>query len=141
MKRYFLILLLIIPIYASSQTEWKTHYYRCFGNNKILTLPVDFTFPKYFEYESCSIASFSSPDTCVVSVLCGDAGELKIDSSYHAINMMDLGDVKRIIYYSKILDRYARIDYFAEYQIMYDGATETRKTVLDMIFDRLVQQP
>ncbi len=138
MKLRLITLLLSISILSFSQSEWKRHYFSCSNNNTSITLPSDFHFPKYFEYATCTIASFSTPDTCVVSVLCGEAGELEMDSSYQVVDMMELSNgVKRAFYYSKMFNKHARKDYLLEYQIMYDGATEARKTLLDLVFDRL----
>lgn len=139
MRCIFLILFIsTLNSFIYSQNNWNTQYFRCFGNNISIPLPPDFNTPKYFEYEEGSITNYSTTDTCVVSILCGELGELELDSSYHVTKTQTIvNGIKRIDYYSKSLNRYARKDYLSEYLIMYDRATIARKEELDRLFDFL----
>lgn len=134
-----LILIAIGNIHAQQENNnLKIQYFECRGNNSSIRLPVDFKGPKYFNYEDGTIIDFYTPDTCVVSMLCGESGELKLDSTYQVVDIKQISSGgKRISYYSKALNRYARKDYLEEYLIMYDRANSARKDELDKIFDKL----
>lgn len=122
-------------IFAQSQNVTQ-HHFECFGNNTSVPLPDDFLGPKYFPYEGGSIIDFyTDADTCVVSMLCGETGELKLDESYKAIP--EKSSESNIYFYSEIKNKYARKVKTAEYIIMYDHANESRKEMLDKIFDYL----
>ncbi|MDR3704457.1 MAG: hypothetical protein P4L28_00940 [Paludibacteraceae bacterium] len=133
------ILITIGNIYAQQENNnLKIQYVECRGNNLSIALPADFKGPKYFNYEDGTIIDFYTPDTCVVSMLCGESGELKLDSTYQLVNTQPIGaSGKKITYYSKALNRYARKDYLEEYLIMYDRANVARKNELDKVFDKL----
>lgn len=139
MKKYlFTILFTIFMVSLSAQSNIKIQHVECYNNSISIPLPEDFKGPKYFNYEGGTIIDFYTPDTCVVSLLCGESGELKLDSTYQAVDTKQVSaNGKRITYYSKALNRYARKDYLEEYLIMYDRANAARKDELDTIFDKL----
>lgn len=137
-KIWFSIICLFIQITVFSQIKTSLHNFECNENIASIVLPSDFVGPKYFHYEQGSIINFFTPDTCVVSFLCGYNAELSLDSTYHPIDSIVLGKGKaRITYFSKALNRYARKNYLKEYLIMYDRANLIRKQELDAIFDSL----
>jgi hypothetical protein len=137
-KMHVLISCLFIQTSLFSQIKTNLHTFECNENIASIVLPTDFIGPKYFHYEQGSIINFFTPDTCVVSFLCGYNAELTLDSTYHPIDSIVLGKGKaRITYFSKALNRYARKNYLNEYLIMYDRANLIRKEELDIIFDSL----
>lgn len=139
MKKYSItIFFTILALCLYAQSNIKLQHFECYGNNTSIPLPEDFKGPKYFNYEDGTIIDFYTPDTCVVSILCGENGELKLDSTYQVVNVKPIGvHGKKISYYSKTLNRYARKNYLEQYIIMYDRANEARKNELDKIFDEL----
>jgi hypothetical protein len=139
MKKYLFTIsftIFIVSLYA--QSNIKLQHVECYNNNVSIPLPEDFKGPKYFNYEGGTIIDFYTADTCVVSILCGESGELKLDSTYKVVDTKQISaSGKRITYYSKALNRYACKDYLEEYLIMYDRANSARKYELDKIFDKL----
>ncbi len=112
------------------------HHFECYGNNTSVPLPDDFLGPKYFPYEGGSIVDFyTDADTCVVSMLCGETGELKLDETYTLIT--EKSSENSMYFYSEVKNKYARKVRTAEYIIMYDHANDSRKEILDKIFDYL----
>lgn len=140
---YSTLLILMLSNHLNAQQEnrenVKIQYFECRGNNTTILLPADFKGPKYFPYEEGTIIDFYAPaDTCVVSVLCGDNGELKLDAGYQITDTQQLAHGrKRISYYNKQKDKYARKGFLEEYVIMYDHANAARKDELDKIFDKM----
>lgn len=135
MKKQLTPILLIagLSLLAQVPTQ-KLYHFECFGNNTSIPLPPDFLGPKYFPYEGGSIIDFyADKDTCVVSMLCGESGELKLDETYKTLAPQ--AGKASIYYYSATKNKYARKLNLNEYQLMYDHANATRKAELDVIFD------
>lgn len=131
----FILLGTGICLFAHAQNK-KLYHFECFGNNTTIMLPNDFLGPKYFPYEGGSIVDFyADKDTCVVSMLCGESGELKLNTNYKALPKQN---GKQSTYYYNIEEnKYARKLNTEQYQIMYDHANAGRKEELDKIFDLL----
>lgn len=133
-------ILFFIGLNLFAQTEAKKLYhFECFGNNTSILLPDDFLGPKYFPYDGGTITDFyADKDTCVVSMLCGETGELKLDDSYKTLPAQ--AGKHSIYYYSAEKNKYARKLNTEQYQIMYDHANASRKEDLDKIFDVLEEK-
>lgn len=134
MKKHITPILLLMASISLSAQSLKNCYFECYGNNISIPLPNDFLGPKYFPYEGGTIVDFyADKDTCVVSMLCGESGELKLDETYKTL-APQTGKAS-IYYYSATKNKYARKLNLNEYQLMYDHANATRKAELDVIFD------
>lgn len=135
MKKHLIPLLFIAGLSLNAQTpNKKLYHFECFGNNTTIPLPSNFLGPKYFPYEGGSIVDFyADKDTCVVSMLCGETGELKLDETYKALP--NQAGKRSIYYYSEAKNKYARKLNTEQYMLMYDHANAIRKAELDAIFD------
>ena len=137
---YFLFCLGLIHG-QSIQNKEKFIKFSCYNKLDSILLPSDFYGPKYYCYEEGSIISFTSHDTCFISILCGGNAILTIDSTYERIDTVKgpMNERHRK-FYSCEKNRFARQDYMNNYFIMYENASKFRKEDLDIIFDSLMKK-
>jgi cellulose biosynthesis protein BcsQ len=104
-------------------------------------LPTGFYGPYYFHYEEGAIISFTSSDTCIVSILCGANAILNLDSTYERIDTLKESlNQRHLLFYSSIKNRFARQNFMKRYFIMYENASKCRKEDLDRTFDSLMKE-
>ena len=144
MRCIILILVLILTgfesIFAQSKQDsakLKKFDYYCYSHLDSILLPFDFRGPDTFPFEEGSIISFTTHDSCIVSILCGSDAILNLDSTYLRIETIKSNKSGSKLYYSSVKNRYARQDCIRNILIMYENATEQRKLKLDKIFDLL----
>ena len=125
----------------SIQKKEKFIKFSCYNEIDSILLPSEFYGPKYFSYEEGSIISFTTYDTCWVSILCGGNAILTIDSTYKRIDTVK-GPLNEhhLMFYSCEKNRFARQDNTSNYFIMYENASKFRKEELDIIFDSLMKK-
>jgi hypothetical protein len=123
----------------NKETEkFKKYGFDCYNETDSIMLPADFRGPHYFHYVEGSIISFSSPDSCIVSILCGGNAILALDSLYvKTDSLMITNYQKSFNYFNKTRNLFARQDFINSNMIMYENASQIRKDELDKAFTLL----
>ncbi len=116
----------------------KTFSFLCYNQTDSIKLPKDFIGPDYFNYEEGSIVSFMSSDAIIISILCGGNASMTLDSLYNEVDSLKTnGRIVSIRFKNVKQNKYARQDYFEDFDILYQDVPFERKDEFDYVFDRL----